>query len=90
VPRKPSPPDPLAVFGGRVRARRHELGWTLEQLGEASGLHWTYIGQVERGVRNLSLLNILKVAEALGVNPAAAVMPPRRQPERSAPGRTRR
>lgn len=68
--------EPLAatrVFGERVRAQRQLLGWTLEQLGDASGLHWTYIGQVERGSRNLSLNNILRLAAALDVNPAVLV-----------------
>jgi transcriptional regulator with XRE-family HTH domain len=55
------------VFGQRVRAVRHELGWTLEELAERCGLHWTYVGQVERGKRNVTLRNIVKLAEALGV-----------------------
>jgi len=53
------------AFGGRVRARRHELGKSQEQLAEACGLHWTFVGQVERGRRNISLHNILKIAAGL-------------------------
>jgi transcriptional regulator with XRE-family HTH domain len=51
-----------------VRARRTELGKSQEQLAHDCGLHWTFIGQVERGRRNLSLHNILKLAAALQVD----------------------
>ncbi len=68
VPTSPSKP-PLsaatAEFGRRIRARRHELGMTQESLAEAAGLHWTFIGQVERGRRNLTLHNIVKLAAGL-------------------------
>ena len=56
-------------FGRRVRARRQALGWTQEDLAEATGLHWTYVGSVERGERNISLANIVKLAKALDVDP---------------------
>lgn len=63
--------SPIAAeFGARVRGRRQELGWSLERLAEASGLHWTYVGSVERGDRNISLLNIVRLASALGIDPA--------------------
>ncbi|MCK2241235.1 MULTISPECIES: helix-turn-helix domain-containing protein [unclassified Crossiella] len=52
-------------FGSRVRARREELGLSQEKLADKAGLHWTYVGQVERGQRNVSLHNILKIAAAL-------------------------
>jgi transcriptional regulator with XRE-family HTH domain len=62
-------PLPVArVFGERVRARRKALGWSLEQLGEHAGMHWTYVGSVERGERNISLLNIVRIAAALEVD----------------------
>jgi transcriptional regulator with XRE-family HTH domain len=68
------PISPAArAFGERVRARRQELGESQEQLAEASGLHWTFVGQVERGRRNLTLHNILKLARALEVDPAELV-----------------
>lgn len=57
----------------RVKGRRTDLGLTQEQLAEHAGLHWTYIGQIERGQRNLTLVNILKVAGALGCNAAELV-----------------
>jgi transcriptional regulator with XRE-family HTH domain len=65
----PSSKKPLspatAEFGRRVRARREELGLSQEKLADAAGLHWTFVGQVERGQRNLTLHNILKLAAAL-------------------------
>lgn len=43
---------------------------TQEELADAAGLDRTYISSVERGRRNISLLNILKISRALGVNPS--------------------
>jgi transcriptional regulator with XRE-family HTH domain len=65
--------DALAVFGDRVRARRHELDLSQEALADLAGLHWTFVGQVERGRRNLSLHNLLKLAEALKIDPGKLV-----------------
>ncbi|HVU60608.1 MAG TPA: helix-turn-helix transcriptional regulator [Mycobacteriales bacterium] len=65
--------DALAEFGNRVRARRNELGLSQEGLADRAGLHWTFVGQVERGRRNLSLHNLLKLAEALQTDPGALV-----------------
>lgn len=61
--------DPKAEFGARVRQHRTRLDLTLEQLAEEAGMHWTYIGSVERGERNISLVNIVRLARALGVGP---------------------
>lgn len=67
-------PDPeLSAFGARVRTARLDAKLTQEQLGAAAGLHWTYVGQVERGTRNLSLKNILRLARGLGVEPARLI-----------------
>jgi transcriptional regulator with XRE-family HTH domain len=66
----PPPISPAAAeFGARVRKRRVELGKTQEQLAADSDVHWSFLGQVERGRRNLTLHNILKVAAALDVDP---------------------
>jgi len=62
--------DAAKIFGERVRARRRELEWTQEDLAEAADLHWTYVGQVERGERNISLRNITRLAAALTVDVA--------------------
>jgi transcriptional regulator with XRE-family HTH domain len=71
------PKEPISsaarAFGDRVRVRRHALGKSQEQLADDCGLHWTYIGQVERGRRNLSLHNILKIAAGLRIDPAELV-----------------
>ena len=65
--------DPLRAFGARVRECRHGLGLSQEALGDVSGLHWTFVGQVERGQRNLSLKNLLRLAKALEVDPGVLV-----------------
>jgi ribosome-binding protein aMBF1 (putative translation factor) len=65
--------DVAHEFGNRIRARRTELGKSQEQLARDSRLHWSYLGQVERGQRNLTLHNILKLAEVLGVDPGDLV-----------------
>jgi len=71
----PAEPQSAAtrIFGERIRARRHELGWSQEQLAHSCGLHWTFVGQVERGQRNLTLHNILKLAHGLDVDPGELV-----------------
>ena len=56
----------LREFGARVRSVREGRGWTQEQLAGEAGLDRTYIGGVERGERNLALLNVNKLAVALG------------------------
>ena len=55
-------------FGKRVRELRKALDISQEELGERSGLHYTYVGGVERGERNVSLESIGKIATGLGVN----------------------
>ena len=54
---------------------RHKAGLTQEALAEQAGLHWTYVGQIERGERNLTLKNILRLAIGLGVRPGELVDP---------------
>ncbi|KAA9157947.1 helix-turn-helix transcriptional regulator [Amycolatopsis acidicola] len=56
-------------FGERVRARRDRLGLTQERLAERAGMHWSNVGHIERGRRNLSMENILRLAAALECTP---------------------
>jgi transcriptional regulator with XRE-family HTH domain len=61
------------ILGERVRSRREALGLSQEALAHQTGVHWTFLGQAERGRRNLSLHNLLKVSAGLGVDPAELV-----------------
>ena len=61
------------LLGARVREHRNTLGLSQEALAYKSGIHWTFLGQVERGQRNLSLHNIIKIAGGLDVDPAVLV-----------------
>lgn len=55
------------LLAENLRRERLALGLTQEQLAERSGLHWTYISEVERQKRNISIDNITKLAHALGM-----------------------
>jgi transcriptional regulator with XRE-family HTH domain len=53
--------------GNRIRELRKAKGWTQEQLAEAAGLHYSYIGGVERGDRNISLETLEKIINGFQV-----------------------
>jgi transcriptional regulator with XRE-family HTH domain len=57
----------LVTLGLNVRRRREELGTTQEKLAEVAELDQTYISGIERGLRNPGILNIAKLAKALGM-----------------------
>lgn len=57
--------DPRKPLGHAVKRQRLKLGMTQEQLAEAADLHWTYISGIERGVRNVSIVNLFNIANAL-------------------------
>jgi transcriptional regulator with XRE-family HTH domain len=61
----------LISFGEIVRQRRNERGWSQEELASHCDLDRTYVSGVERGARNIGLLNILRIAEALNVKASA-------------------
>ncbi|MEO1669121.1 MAG: helix-turn-helix transcriptional regulator [Chloroflexota bacterium] len=60
----------LEKFGENVRNLRKEANLSQEDLAELCGLHRTYVGGIERGERNVALLNILRIAKALNVSPS--------------------
>jgi transcriptional regulator with XRE-family HTH domain len=70
------------AFGERVRSRREELGWSQRVLAENAEMDWSYTAQVERGERNLALLNILRLAEALDLDPGELMKGLRLKPKR--------
>jgi len=57
----------LKRFGDRVKKIRKQKGWSQEELANKAGLHRTYIGSIERSERNVSLINIEKIAKAFGI-----------------------
>lgn len=59
--------DVRKIFGEKVRGIRKKKNLTQEELADRAGLHFTYIGQIERGKRNPSLINIYKLVKALDV-----------------------
>ncbi len=60
----------LTAFGEAIRQRRKALGYSQESFGDACGIDRSYMGGIERGEHNLALINILKIIEALGVQPS--------------------
>ena len=58
----------LQTLGLHIRRRREEMGWTQQQLADKCELHRTFIGSVERGERNVSILNLRLIARVLRVS----------------------
>lgn len=80
---KPTPPTQLPdpgnlrdVLGYRIRLRRVEKGWSQERLALECELDRTYVSAVERSRWNVSLSNIERLAQALGVEPWTLLHPP--------------
>ncbi len=57
----------LILLGKRVHDLRAAKGWSQEEFAHVSGLHRTYIGQIERGEKNISFGNLSKISSVLGV-----------------------
>ena len=55
-------------FGRAVRTKRHKLGVSQEEFADICGLDRTYIGGIERGERNVALVNIERIAKALKIS----------------------
>lgn len=68
--------DPKVLFGQRLTELRKRVGWSQERLALESGIARSYLGGVERGQRNIALLNIHRLAEALNVSPSTLLEPP--------------
>lgn len=62
--------DPRVILGERVRSIRAKQSISQERLADLAELDRTYISGIERGIRNVSLMNIVKIADALDVNPS--------------------
>ena len=55
----------LAQLGNKIRMRRQELGWVQRDLAEKTGMHRTYIADLERGARNVSIYNLIRLGQAM-------------------------
>lgn len=66
--------DIRKLFGELMRKARKNKDLTQEELADKAGLHFTYIGQIERGRRNPSLINIYKIQKALRI-PISDIFP---------------
>ncbi|HYD60363.1 MAG TPA: helix-turn-helix transcriptional regulator [Noviherbaspirillum sp.] len=62
--------DVLRRFGKRLTELRKAKGWSQEKLSLESGIARSYLGGVERGQRNIALINICRLAATLGVKPS--------------------
>ena len=70
--------DWRAIVGMNVRKRRQEQGLTQEQLAFAAEIDLTYIGGIERGRRNPSIMVLARIADALSVDPSDLLKAPKR------------
>ena len=70
----PSREEVQLAFGLAVKELRMERNLTQETLAGEADLHFTYVSSVERGLRNLSLHNIHRLAAALGVTASALLL----------------
>jgi transcriptional regulator with XRE-family HTH domain len=61
--------DIRIIVGDNIRGFRHKLDWSQEKLSVRAGLHINYISSVERGERNLGIINVVKIAKALKIDP---------------------
>ena len=61
----------LRFVGETVRGQRETKQWSQEELAFRSGLDRTYVGGVERGERNIGVVNLVRIAQALSVSPSS-------------------
>lgn len=80
------PRDALTrALGHRIRVLRAEHGWSQETLSALTGLHRTYLSQVERGSLHISVVQLAKIARAFAL-PVGALVDGSSIPDRSGPG----
>jgi transcriptional regulator with XRE-family HTH domain len=65
----------LKLFGERLREIRTDRNLSQERLAELAGLDRNYIGQIERAERNVALVNIIRIAKALEIEPQVLFTP---------------
>ena len=75
------PANSKGRFGRRLRQLRKAKGLSQEALAELAGLDRTYVSSCERGRRNVGLLNIVRLAEALEINPTQLLDDPDTKPD---------
>ncbi len=63
----------LTALAKVVQSRREKLGFSQEEVAKRAGLHRTYISDIERGARNLSVRSLSRLAAALQITPSALV-----------------
>ncbi|HVS51948.1 MAG TPA: helix-turn-helix transcriptional regulator [Opitutaceae bacterium] len=63
--------DELRALGAAIREGRKRLDVSQEDFAELCGVHRTYVGQVERGEKNISFTNVLRISRALRLKPSA-------------------
>ncbi|MFU8928032.1 helix-turn-helix domain-containing protein [Acinetobacter puyangensis] len=71
--------SPLTLFGLRLKELRKIRGISQERLALECGIARSYLGEVERGKRNIALINIYKLADTLGVPASTLLEPPSQQ-----------
>lgn len=73
----------LITVGDRIRVARKLHGWSQEELANRSGLDRSYVGGIERGERNITLLTLFEICFALNCDPEAILqgLPPSRTSE---------
>jgi len=70
-----SRPTPQEILAHNIRRIRKQIGLSQEALASLAGIHRTYLSSVERGERNPSIVNVFRIAEALGADPRELLRP---------------
>ncbi|MGO3358598.1 MAG: helix-turn-helix domain-containing protein [Bifidobacterium crudilactis] len=71
--------DLQRIYGQNLRRYRLSRGMSQEQFADFIGVHRTYLGGIERGERNLTLVSVERISEQLDVNPLSLLIPSEKQ-----------